>query len=112
MHTRVLPRVRARDGDHVRVCVCVSVCICVCGCGARAGARTCVCECEGVWETGVGWDKFWLGQCPSVPNESPYAKANDAFREHVNTAFNVATRIIDVRFANAISQKITFLQQK
>ena len=24
---------------------------------------------EGAGETGVGWDKFWLGQCPSVPNE-------------------------------------------
>ena len=22
-------------------------------------------------ETVVGWDKFWLGQCPSVLNESP-----------------------------------------
>ena len=26
---------------------------------------------HGIGETGVGWDKFWLGQCPSVLNESP-----------------------------------------
>ena len=27
-----------------------------------------------VGETGVGWGKFWLGQCPSVPNELPDGK--------------------------------------
>ena len=56
VRTRVLMRVRACDGAHVRVCVGVSVCMyvcscawmCVCGCGracgcayVRAGARAC-----------------------------------------------------------------------
>ena len=59
---------------------------------------------DGVGETGVGWDKFWLGQCPSVSNESP----DDVFGEHVTTAFTGATRIIDARFASEISPKITF----
>ena len=59
-------------------------------------------------ETGVGWDKFWLGQCPSVPNESPYGETKDVFGEHVATAFTGATRIIDARFASEMSPKITF----
>ena len=37
--------------------------------------------CLGVGETGVGWDKFWLGQCPSVPNEAPYGDTNVVFGE-------------------------------
>ena len=65
-----------------------------------------------VGETGVGWDKFWLGQCPSGPNESPDGETNDVFGEHVTTAFNGATRNIDIRFGSVISPKITFLQQK
>ena len=56
-----------------------------------------------VGETGVGWDKFWLGQCLSVPNESPDGENNDVFGEQVTTAFIGATRIIDVRFASVIS---------
>ena len=59
-------------------------------------------------ETGVGWDKFCLGQCSSVPNESPYGETNYVFGEHVNTAFTGVTRIIDVRFASVISPKNTF----
>ena len=59
-------------------------------------------------ETGVGWDKFWLGQCPSGPNESPDGETNDVFGEHLTTAFTNATRIIDVRFTSVISPKITF----
>ena len=47
-----------------------------------------------VGETGVGWDKFWLGQCPSGPNESPDGETNDVFGDHVTTAFTGATRII------------------
>ena len=43
-----------------------------------------------VGETGVGWDKFWLGQCPSVPNESPYG-TDDVFGERMTTAFAGAT---------------------
>ena len=38
-------------------------------------------------KTGVGWDKFWLGQCPSVPNEWPDGDTNDVFRKHVITAW-------------------------
>ena len=34
-----------------------------------------------VGETGVGWDRFWLGQCPSVLNESPYCVSNIMFSE-------------------------------
>ena len=34
-----------------------------------------------VGETGDGWDKFWLGQCPSVPNELPDGEINHVFRE-------------------------------
>ena len=33
----------------------------------------------GVGENCVGWDKFGLGQGPSVPNESPYGETNDVF---------------------------------
>ena len=55
-----------------------------------------------VGETEVGWDKFWLGQCSSVLNESPGCDTNDVFGEHVTTAFTGATRIIDVRFASVI----------
>ena len=29
-----------------------------------------------IGETGVGWGKFWLGQCPSVPNEFPDGETN------------------------------------
>ena len=61
-----------------------------------------------VGETGVGWDKFWLGQCPSGPNESPDGETNDDFGEQGTTAFTGATRIIDARFASVISPKITF----
>ena len=61
-----------------------------------------------VGDTGVGWDKFWLGQCPSVPNESPDGDINEVFGEYVTTAFTGATRIIDVRFASVISQKNIF----
>ena len=60
-----------------------------------------------VGETGVGLDKFWLGQCSSVPNESPDEETNDVFGERVTTALTGATRIIDVRFASVISPKIT-----
>ena len=65
-------------------------------------------------ETGAGWDKFWLGQCPSVANESPDCETNYVFREHVNTAFTGAcyTRIIDARFASEISPKKNFLTTK
>ena len=55
-----------------------------------------------IGETGVGWDKFWLGPCPSVPNESKDGNTNDVFGEHVPTAFTGATRIIDARFASEI----------
>ena len=58
-----------------------------------------------VYETGDGWDKFWLGQCPSVLNESPDCDTNDVFGEHLTTAFTGATRIIDERFASEISPK-------
>ena len=56
----------------------------------------------------IWWGTFWLGRCPSVPNESKYGNTNDLFGEHVPTALNGATRIIDARFASEISQKITF----
>ena len=68
--------------------------------------------CSMVGETGVGWDKLWLGQCPSVPNESPDRETNDVFGEHVTTAFTGAARIIDARFVSVISPKVTFLPQK
>ena len=58
-----------------------------------------------VGETGIGWDKFWLGQCPSVPNESKYGNTNDVFGDHMTTAFTGPTRIIDARFASEISPK-------
>ena len=29
-----------------------------------------------IGETGVGWGKFWLGQCLSVPNELPDGETN------------------------------------
>ena len=61
-----------------------------------------------VGETGVGWDKFWLGQCPSVPNELPDGETNYVLRELVTMAFTCATRIIDACFASEISPKITF----
>ena len=64
-----------------------------------------------VGETGVGWDKFWLGQCPSVPNESPDGETN-VFGEYVTTTFTGATRIIDARFASEISQKELFFTTK
>ena len=62
----------------------------------------------GVGETGVGWGKFWLGQCPSVPNELPDGETNYVFGEQVTTAFTGATCIIDAHFASKISPKITF----
>ena len=63
-----------------------------------------------VGETGVGRGKFWLGQCPSVPNELPDGETNYVFGEQVTTAFTGArpTCIIDERFASEISPKITF----
>ena len=61
-----------------------------------------------IGETGVGWGKFWLGQCPSVPNELPDGETNYVFGEQVTTAFTGATCIIDARFASEISPKITF----
>ena len=70
------------------------------------------CDVATVGETGVGWDTFWLGQCHSVRNESPYGDTNDVFGEHVTTAFTGSTRIIDARFASEISPKIPFGQQK
>ena len=48
-----------------------------------------------VGETGVGWGKFWLGQCLSVPNELPDGETNYVFGEQVTTAFTGATCIID-----------------
>ena len=65
-----------------------------------------------VGETGVGWDKFWLGQCPSVRNESPDGETNYVFGEQVTTAFTGATCIIDARFASLISPKLTFFYKK
>ena len=59
-------------------------------------------------ESGVGWGKFCLGQCPSVPNELPDGETNYVFGEQVTTAFTGATCIIDARFASEISPKITF----
>ena len=32
-----------------------------------------------VGETGVGWDKFWLGQCLSMLNESADCDTSDVF---------------------------------
>ena len=61
-----------------------------------------------VGEIGVGWDKFWLGQCPSLLNESPDCDTNYVFGEHVTAAFTCATRIIDARFASEISPKRSF----
>ena len=49
---------------------------------------------------GLFWDKFWLGQCPSVPNESPHDDTSGVFGERVTTAFSGATRIIDARVAS------------
>ena len=60
-----------------------------------------------VGETGVGWDKFWSGQCPSVPNESPDGDTNVVFGKNVTMAFTGATRIVDTRFASEMSPKIT-----
>ena len=61
-----------------------------------------------VGETGVGWGKFWLGQCPSVPNELPDGETNYVFGEQGTTAFTGSTRIIDAHFTSEISPKITF----
>ena len=60
-----------------------------------------------IGETGVGCDKFWLGQCPSVPNKSPYGDTspNDVFGEHVTTAYIGAKSIIDVSVGSEISPK-------
>ena len=66
-----------------------------------------------VGETGVGCGKFWLGQCPSVPNELLDGETNYVFGEPVMTTFTGATCIIDARFASEISQQNNFfLQQK
>ena len=65
-----------------------------------------------IGETGVGWDKFWLGQCPSVPNERPEGDTNYVFGKHVITAYTGATRNSDARFASEISPKLTFRQPK
>ena len=59
-------------------------------------------------ETGVGCGKFWLGQCPSVPNELPDGETNNVFGEQVTTAFTGATCIVDARFASEMSPKMTF----
>ena len=61
-----------------------------------------------VGETGVGWGKFWLGQCSSVPNELPDGETNYVFGEQGTTAFTGSTRIIDAHFESEISLKITF----
>ena len=61
-----------------------------------------------IGETGVGWGKFWLGQCPSVPNELPDGETNYVFGEQGTPAFTGSTRIIDAHFASEISPKITF----
>ena len=61
-----------------------------------------------VGETGVGWGKFWLGQCPSVPHELPDGETNYVFGEQGTTTFTGSTRIIDAHFASEISPKITF----
>ena len=47
-----------------------------------------------------------------MPNESKYGNTNDVFGEHVPTALNGATRIIDARFASEISQTNNFLTTK
>ena len=62
-----------------------------------------------VGESGVGWDKILLGQCPPVLNESPDCDTNDVFEEHVTTVVTGATRIIDASFAsvNIAKKKIT-----
>ena len=64
--------------------------------------------CSSIGETGVGWGKFWLGQCPLVPNDLPDGETNYVFGEQVTTAFTGSTRIIDAHFASEISPKITF----
>ena len=56
-----------------------------------------------------GWlGQVLVGQCPSVPNESPRGDTNDVSGGRVTTAFTCATRIIDAPFANEIWRKITF----
>ena len=65
-----------------------------------------------IGETGVVWDKFWLGQCPSVLNDPPDCDTNDVFGEHLTTAFTGATRNIDARFASEIAPKNTFWTTK
>ena len=44
---------------------------------------------NGVGETEVGWGKFWLGQCPSVPNELPDGETNYVFGEQVSSMYVV-----------------------
>ena len=63
-------------------------------------------------ETGVGWDKFWLGQCLSVPNELPDGDTYDVFRQHVTSSITGDAHIIDARCVSKISPKRTFLQRK
>ena len=48
------------------------------------------------------WGKFWLGRCPSVPNESKCGNINDVFGEHVPTALTGAklslTHVLQVKY--------------
>ena len=58
---------------------------------------------DDVGETGVGWGKFWLGQCPSVPNELPDGETNYVFGEQVMTTFTRAihallTHVLRVKY--------------
>ena len=61
-----------------------------------------------IGETGVGWGKFWLGQCSSVPNELPDGEPNYVFGEQGTTAFTGSTHIINAHFASEISPKKCF----
>ena len=49
-----------------------------------------------VGETGVGRGKFWLGQCPSVPNELPDGETNYVFGEQVLHA--LLTHVLRVKY--------------
>ena len=61
-----------------------------------------------IGETGVGWDKFWLGQCLSVLNELPDGDTDDVFRQHVTSSITGDAHIIDARCVSKISAKRTF----
>ena len=54
------------------------------------------------WTFGLSHD------CNGVFAIKAYCGTNDAFGEHLTTAFTGAARIIDVRLVGDISQKITF----